>query len=432
MRTRFAAAASLLLLLGATARADDPCPPKPPPACPPAAPVAPAPPAAQPPAKPEPEPPAQPTPEKTEKPAEDEATVRARSATVRAALPAPLKPWTFERDLVFDGYLLGKVTITAEPATLEEKPVWYVAERTVREAGEGRVVSESSCFLAQDLSLIRGETMLRAPEGTEAMSFGRRDGKMEVTAEEGGKTRSAMADVPPDATLGLFSLIQFVEGAFAQAGASKHRLPMFDPRHAFGDGEGKPLPAGLADCELTPRFGGPDGLHIESKTRSGRAALIWLADGRVRDIKGQFPKWDLAASAREARRPDWFDRVGQTPQTAYQAFCNFGRGYHMAKRELIESAFDWPSVHAHDLAVGSIKADMTVEQLKEAYIAEFLARSKHRTAADCDDLITQIFVTGEITKAEDGTVSIKAHPAYGGHTFHIVRKDERWWIARID
>jgi hypothetical protein len=340
---------------------------------------------------------------------------------------------------VFDGYRLGTVTIEAEPATLSDQPVWYVLERTVREAGEGRVVSEVSCFLAPDLALIRGESHVRAPAGTESFFFGRRDGRMEVTAQVDGAEHAVEANAPADVTIGLFATLRLLEAAFAEGTRTPLplRLPVFDPRQAFGDGQGKPLPAGRADVELTVDPGAaPDDAHVAvvAATRGGRGSTFLLAPGSraVTRVNGRFPHWDLVPTGEVTRRPDWFDRVGETPSTAYQAMCSFGRGYHMANRELLEAAFDWTTMRAHEVATGNYPPDATVEKVKADYLAEFLAQSKHRTAGDCDDLLTQVLVTSEITRHADGGVSIAALPVYGGHTFHLAERDGRWWILRVD
>jgi hypothetical protein len=366
----------------------------------------------------------------------DPAAVSARSAAIRDALPAPVAAWSWTRELEFDGFRLGTFTIEAEPATLADKPVWYVLERTVREAGEGRVVSESSVYLTADLSLLRGETVLRAPGGTESLFFGRREGSMEVTASSGEHEKTEVAEVAENATIGLFPVIRVLEAAFAgeQGAQLPLRLVMFDPRHAFGDGEGKPIPAGTADVTLEPGESAGKTHAVQSSTAAGRGSTILVGQGsrKVESVRGRFPHWDLVPAGSSAKRPDWFDRVGQTPETAYQAFCNFGRGYHLAKRDLLESAFHWETMREHEIAAGTYPADVTLEKVKEDYIAEFLRMSKHRTAADCDDLVTQILVTSKITKSADGVVAIEALPIYGGHTFHCGPKDGRWWVLKVD
>jgi hypothetical protein len=373
---------------------------------------------------------------------EEEKAAVASSTALRAALPPPASTWTWQRDLVFDGFRLGTVTIEAEPATLADKPVWYVLERTVRQAGEGRVVTESSCFLSPDLSLIRGETVLRAPAGTETFHFGRREGRMEVTAEASGEEETVDADVPLDATIGLFPVIRLLEAAFAKGATAPLplRLAVFDPRQAFGDGTGKPVPPGRADVVLTQAPGreGPKAdvqpVRVAARTASGRASTFVLRarDRTVAAVRGTFPHWDVVSAGPAAKRPDWFDRVGETPQSAYQALCSFGRGYHMMKRDLLDMAFYWPTMREHEIAAGNYGADVTLQKVKEDFITEFLAQSKNRTAADCDDLLTQILVTSEITKHADGRVSIAALPVYGGHTFHCAEMDGRWWIMKVD
>jgi hypothetical protein len=445
LRARAFALASLLLL-GGCACCPCPCPCPPAPAQPaaarapqavtspgPAAPPQPAPAkAAQTPTAP---PPQASTPSPAPGP-EDAATVAARTAALRSALPAPRETWRWERELTFDGFRLGTVTIEAEPATLADQPVWLVLERTVREAGEGRVVSESSCFLAPDLALLRGETVLRAPGGTEAFFFGRRDGRVEVTAQIGTEEQTVVVDAPAGATVGLFPVIRVVEAAFADPGGAfpTLKLPVFDPRHAFGDGAGKPIPPGRADVTLAPgeTTGRTHSVHASTASDRGSTILVDHGSRTVVEVRGKFPHWDVGPPSPQPKRPDWFERVGQTPETAYQAFCNFGRGYHLAKRDLLESAFYWPTMRDHEVAAGNYPADVTLEKVKEDYIAEFLRMSKHRTAADCDDLLTQILVTSKITKHADGRVSIEALPVYGGHTFHCESRDGRWWITKLD
>ncbi len=58
--------------------------------------------------------------------------------------------------------------------------------------------------------------------------------------------------------------------------------------------------------------------------------------------------------------------------------------------------------------------------------------SKHRTEADCDDLLFQIFMTGTETVHDDGNVTLKTLPVYGGHSYRIAKIGERWTIVAID
>ena len=110
----------------------------------------------------------------------------------------------------------------------------------------------------------------------------------------------------------------------------------------------------------------------------------------------------------------------------------FGRGYHLARRDWLERAFHWPSMAAIAVERGQRKKDAPLEPYKNAWINEFLKRSKHRTLGDCDDLLMQIFLTMAVRPHDDGSVSYVTLPVYGGHTYRLREIDGRWWIVAVD
>ena len=110
----------------------------------------------------------------------------------------------------------------------------------------------------------------------------------------------------------------------------------------------------------------------------------------------------------------------------------FGRGYHRPRRDLLADAFHWPSMLKHALAEQRYEPGTTEEQIRKDWIDVFVGMSKHRTKGDCDDLLFQIFMTSEETEHEDGSVSLRTLPAYGGHTYRMQEIDGRWWIVHID
>ena len=395
---------------------------------------------APPPAPPVVEQPAQPAPASTPEQA------LARSAALRATLAAPTEAWTFEGELTFQGYLIGTLSIRAEPSPFKGQPCWQVVERSVREAGKARVVSEMVVTLAPDLSLLRGETVHRAPGGGSVTSFGWRDGVLEVIEQQdGGASRSATPSVAPASTLGLFALSRFV-AHLPKEPARDWRLPVFDPRFAFGDDAGKPLASDLADLALTVLgpslwpgaewlvLGSP--LAVKAEAAWGRALTLHLdtTSHELFGVDGILPSVEIRRKPLRQMtvRPPWFERVGQPPTSALDAFVSFGRGYHLPKRELLEGAFHWESMRAAEIAAGSYPADVTLEKVREDWVAEFERMSKHRTEGDCDDLLMQLLTTSTITTNADGSVTITSLPVFGGHAYTCAEKDGRWWITKID
>ncbi len=423
MRTRLLFLALALALGGLTCAAEEPAPPAPPAVEQPAPTV----------------------------PATNVEGALARSAALRASLPAPTEPWTFDAELIFEGFRIGTLSIRAEPSTFKDQPCWQVVERTVREAGQSRVVSEIVATLAPDLSLLRGETVHRAPGGGSVTSFGWRDGVLEVIEQQdGGEARSATPSVAPASTLGLFALSRFV-AHLPKEPARDWRLPVFDPRFAFGDDSGKPLPADLADLSLTvlglmdPQPAVPCApasaptprvFAVKAEAAWGRSLTLQVEaiSRALVAVDGGLPRVAIrrAGQNQSPTPPPWFDNVGQPPRSALDAFVSFGRGYHLPKRELLEGAFHWPSMREAEIAAGSYPADVTLEKVREDWVAEFERMSKHRTEGDCDDLVMQLLTTAKITTNADGSVSIAALPVFGGHVFHCASLDGRWWITKLE
>lgn len=369
--------------------------------------------------------------------------------SVRAALPVPVPadpdagvagtpPSVFEGLLVFHGARLGTVRLEAQPARRGGAPCWHVVERTVREAGRGRVVQELSLFLAPDLTLLQGESLYRSPSGASVTSFGRRDGRMEVVeSEEGGAARSASVEVPADASMGLWAASRFA-AALQAAERAQGRLPMFDPRFAFPDDQGVLAPAGWADLAFESEVAQDQGLFeaYEVTARSGRHLVLRPGRGGevLAGVRGVRPGADIvpAASAGPLPAPDWFDRVGEAPRSALQAFCAFGRGYHLPDRALLESSFHWPSMLAHEVQAGTFPPGTKDAQVRAYYVAEFERMSKHRTEADCDDLLVQLLLSATITTHADGSVTIASLPVFGGHSYTLRPLDGRWFLVAID
>ncbi|MFM8979430.1 MAG: hypothetical protein ACKOSS_03065 [Planctomycetia bacterium] len=364
-----------------------------------------------------------------------------RARAVRATLGLPAAPWSFEGELVGLGARLGSVTLAAEPGTFGEAPCWVVSERTVREHGAARVVSESTLFLGPDLSLLRSELAQRAPGGSYLLAAGWREGRLEVHEEGGSEARAAALEAPAAATSGLFALLAFARALPARELAvpgAAWRLEVADARLAFGDEQGRPLPAGLADLEVTVVAGAAarETLVLEARAASGRALRLHLdrATRAVQRIEGLAPALSIVARGTPGLppAPAWFARVGEPPQDALAAFVTFGRGYHLPRRDLLEAAFHWPSMRDHEVAAGTYPAGTPLERVRDDFCAEFERMSKHRTEGDCDDLLVQLLLSATITVHADGSVTVDTLPAYGDHAYTMAPRDGRWWIVRVD
>lgn len=371
----------------------------------------------------------------------------ARSRALRAALPMPETAWHFEGDLFGLGHRLGTVAWSAEPGTFQDRPCWVVTERTVREAGKGRVVSELTAFLAPDLSILRGESSHKAPGGGSVTSFGWREGVMEVVEHaDSGALQEATPKVAPGATLGMFALLRFL-AALPKEAAGTWRLEGFDARFAFGDDKGKPLAPDLADLTLTVL--GPRTIHdglalslprrtlaVRAKAGWGRELVLHLhpETRALVGLDGVLPGLHVRPRGvwREIGPPPWFERVGQPPVGPFEAFVAFGRGYHLPKRELLEQAFHWPSMRDVEVAAGSYAADVPLEKVRDDWVAEFERMSKHRTEGDCDDLLIQLMASAEIRTNDDGSLTIDTLPAFGDHAYTMAEREGRWYIVKVD
>jgi hypothetical protein len=435
-RLALAALLALTLLLGGGAvQAEEPVPPTP---CPSPDAVAPKPPAPS--AAPAPVDPSLVDPSLV-----DPALARAR--TLRAGLAAPGEAWQFEGDLFGLGHRLGTVSWSAEPGTYGDAPCWIVNERSVREAGKGRVVSELLAFLAPDLSVLRGESLHKAPGGGSVTSFGWRDGAMEVVEQgDGGNIASATPAVAPGATMGMFALLR-VLAALPKDATGTWRLQGFDPRFAFGDDKGKPIAPDLADLVLTvvgpaTIYDGP-ALSLPRRTFAVRAKAGWGRElvlhlhpetRALLGVDGVLPGLHVRPRGvwREVGPPPWFDRVGQPSVGPFEAFVAFGRGYHLPKRDLLEAAFHWPSMRDVEVAAGSYAPDVALERVRDDWVAEFERMSKHRSEGDCDDLLIQLMASAEIRTNDDGSVTIDTLPAFGDHAYTMAEREGRWWIVKVD
>ena len=374
----------------------------------------------------------------------ERALLRARA--LRDTLPAPGLGFRWEGDLRLGDTRVGRVVLEAAPASFSEQAGWAVFESRTSRTGEALVVSEISGLLAQDLRVLRGRhsyirparestsTYVRKPEGMETVrTLGAR-----VVTETSGRKKFApvLLSAPADAVAGIVPILLFLRAV--PETPALYVLPGFDPRMA-GTGS---LAYNRADVRIdvlgTTIFKSArrpvQSLLARCSFRNGLAYDIHL-DPTSRDLLGvigRVPSLSYLPHDPAAKPVTWYDAIEGEPASARQAFVKFGRGYHRPRRDLLTDAIHWPSLVKQVIAKGAYAAGTPEEKIREDWIQVFLGMSKHRTKADCDDLLFQIFMTGTETQNEDGSVTIKTPPIYGGHTYRCQEIGSRWFIVAID
>ncbi len=365
-----------------------------------------------------------------------------RSAKVRASLSTPTKGFRFEADLVLGDYRIGSAVLSAEPSSVNGQPAWMVRETTQRTAGEAHVLGEWSGFLAQDLSLLRGETMHRAPSGNRSHTYVRSGDRIETVHHfASGKVGPVWTTFRPGTTTGLVAVVLFLQAV--PKGKAVYVMPGYDPLYVRTPKAGSgAFPADLVDAHVEVL--GDTSFDRGLTTRPTWAARVSAKTGRVYvvhldrgtrslvAVEGIMPKVTLAPKGAGGKTIDWFEYAEKSPRSAQDVFVKFGRGYHLPDVALLADAFHWPSMLENEIEAGSYEAGTALERVRKDWIEEFVRRSKHRTVGDCDDLLLQIFMTATETTHADGSVTIATIPAYGGHAYHCKPIDGRWYIVKVD
>ena len=365
----------------------------------------------------------------------DRATEAARAA--RRCLDAPAKAWRFEGDLVLDGATIGSVVLEAVPASAGGEPAWDVREVTERAGGDAQVRSELVCTLAQDLTVLRGQRSHSSPSEVGHSRFERAGDVMHISHEVDGRPPVTLdGAVRPDATMGTVAALLLARLATPTSGAAHWVLPGFDPRFARAPKAGSgSVATGEADLtvDVSTSEDGVRTVRVRSRLGFETVYRLRAADGELLGADGVLPRSGIVPKGQGGPAPDWYDAIEGTPKNAWQAFIRFGRGYHLPRRDLLEVAFDWEALRAHEIEAGHWAADTPIETVRDGWIQEFESRSKHRTTGDCDDLLMQIFLTMQLIREPDGSFTFATLPVYGGHRYRIADGGEKGWrIVRID
>ena len=381
--------------------------------------------------------------------AEGPAAVTAATAKVRSAIPAPVEPeegkpglgFEWEGDFVAAGELGGRVKLTVDVGTYREEPVWLVTEVFEEDWAGTTGRTETSLYLARDLSLIRGEQ--ERVSGTDRVHLVfKRDGDgftVERTITKGEKVDESVKRIPaPEgATYGRAALLLFLRTA--PASAATYALPIVPLEAA--------MPA-VDEHEVAPETS-PALVEVVGPGKYGPKPDVkdswlvrWKHGRRAQEL--HFAPKDRTLLGVEFQMPPGLRIVpkgtGGTkvvyeddkPSTTWRAaFLKFGHGYHMAVAKWIDGAIHWDSMYEHDVKAGTWKGG-DLAAFKDAWIQEFLAKSKHRPRPEADGLLRMTLATADEKTEADGSVVLVTHPEFGGNVFRFRKVGEHWFIVGID
>ena len=382
----------------------------------------------------------------------EESDMAAATTARRAALPAPTPAIriAYEGDLAREGHKMGTTSISVRAQKFAGKSMWHVRQRLDADAEGERVTITTSYHLAKDLSVHGGTYEVEIRGNRSVLMFMRdAEGKLNVTRTVTpwhGKatTTEHTLDVPAKATFGTAAVLLLVRGLDASERVSL-RLPWL-PLHqlAWAPTKGD---ASVDDIKIPSR--------IFDVTRDGDRMQVAVTPGATEGAPPATLTLDAAGKTLLERRqgtPE--DRYSWTwlpkgkakarkvlPEeeeaTKWEiAFRKFGYAYHMARRELLEDAFHWPSMYAYETDVAkSWDKEKPLDEFKQAWIDEFIANSLNRPRADTKKLIDGTLASGKAQKIGDDKIVFKAHPQFGGgveRTYHLQKFDGRWYLTRIE
>jgi hypothetical protein len=384
--------------------------------------------------------------------------VAAATAKARAALPEPLEDkglaFEWKGDLALVGESAGTVTLSVDVGEHGGKPVWLVSEETRQEWGGGVVATSWSLYLARDLSVLRGEATRDEGDRRVHLAFVRDEEKptafrvtREVVRPPAGEDAPAPPAEPPavlsvpaaeGATFGHAAVVLFLR--HAPKGKGRYALPAAPLSTAWPTvEEHAPLP----DPSIRVEVRGPGTYRTRSGSRESVVAALEHMRERAEVHLSPRDRSLLGVDFAVPPGKRWLPKGEAGPRVAYAddapattwraAFLKFGHGYHMAVRRWLEACAHWPSVRAHDVAAGSwAEGAGGPDAVRDAYVAEWLARSKHRGRAEADWLLAMTLETGVESKMLDGTVVLKTHPEFGGNVFRFRPVDGVWYIVGVD
>ncbi len=371
------------------------------------------------------------------------------AASVRRKLPMPLpnKALRFEGDVVIDKIWAGEVKYTAQATMFARKPVWQVTEDVFIDYGGVETRVKRKFHLAKDLSLMGGN-LERTREGRGAsLVFARSaDGFRVIRTEKSevgnGETQTFEVTARKDATYGRVAQLLFLRACpagekttFALPTVSFDELVVEPPEEATVP-EADPTVVSIRGDGTFDTAGKARKSWIAA-TRRGKAEFDIHLDPESRALIGIVAKTTSAHVVPKGAAGERVTLDEEKPAKSWkQAFLKFGYGYHMARKKLLAEAFHWDTMYAYETEVAkSWPTSRPVEEFKEAWIAEFIANSKHRPRVDTERLLSMTLATGKAQKKGDDRIVFAAHANFGGgtqRTYHLQKIDGLWYIVRVD
>ena len=360
---------------------------------------------------------------------------------VRAALAEP----STERGLAFAGDLWeggdwkGSLRVTVEATALDERMVWTSKEELRWSGGASDCHLTVTLTLARDLSVERVE-LSRKEGAREVLAFLTREGEAltgtsrTITGEEEGAGTPLRVAWPKTATGGLGG-VALLARAHLTPGQEALELGWI-PTQLWSEAQ---PPAQRTLTLAAPEAGEGDGsllaLTVVPGLASGGAGtatsmlhLTTAADGVLgwTSVVGSADLLPIGALPQAAR----FDE--SKPARAWQhAFRTFGVGYHMAKPELLERAFDWQALYDYETSIeDGWPASRPLSVFKQAWMDEFLTQSKHRNRQETDELLAGTLGTGTLTVRSPDHVVLAAIAQFGGgtaRTYQLKRGPDGIW-----
>ena len=367
---------------------------------------------------------------------------RKAGAELRSGVPAP-NPGVrldFEGDLIIEDLWAGEVRLSVRLAKLGPAYVWRITEDMFMDWSGGEIREKLMVHAGADLAVRSGTYERSDREGTISLGFARTESGFEgqrrtQSGETWGEPQTVTLRAAPNALTGLASVLLLLRPA-APAGAV---LVPWVPTPDFK----RPEQATPGEMRLTPK--GP-GTFEYAGTKTPTFVVAMDGGGTRWDLHLTKDRKELVAMVSDngpvkiVPKGLGGTRVAVDPHepatTWQQAFLKFGFGYHMARTGLLADAFHWDRMYEHETKVlKRWPEDQPVEAFREAWIAEFVAGSKHRDVPATRRLLSMTLATGKIQKQTDTEVVFWAHPNFGGgiqRTYYLEKRDGLWGLVRIE
>ena len=154
------------------------------------------------------------------------------------------------------------------------------------------------------------------------------------------------------------------------------------------------------------------------------------ADGALLGIDGVVPPKHVVARGAVGEKVPVDDAAPAATWRA--ALLKFGHGFHLADESLLDAAIHWPSLWAREVETGGWPKEQPADEMRKAWVAELLRRSKRRPRSETDELMALTLATGSVKRETADEAVLSTHPEFGGNVFHFRRLEGVWRLVRVD